>query len=90
MNLSQFVDSFMNDIVKTLPSYVADTADDLKLLADISMPEYSFPVTFDVEALYTNIPHEGRGLEAMDFYLESKKDVLPVELLKKLTVYFEI
>ncbi len=84
--LSQFVDFFIKDIVKTFPSYVADTTDVLTLLTQIIMPENSFLVTFDVEALYTNIPHGG-GLEAMDFYLEPRKDALPAELLMILTKF---
>ncbi|KAL2083743.1 hypothetical protein ACEWY4_021516 [Coilia grayii] len=84
--LSQFVDTFIKDIVKTLPSYVADTTAVLRLLTDISMPGGSFLVSFDVEALYTNIPHDG-GLEAMDFYLQTKKDELPVEFLMTLTKF---
>lgn len=82
--LSQFVDIVIKDIVKTLPSYISDTRDVLKLLSDITVPDNAYLVTFDVESLYTNIPHEG-GLEAMAHYLTSHDDGLPVELLLKMT-----
>ncbi len=59
-------------------SLSADTGDVLKMVADISMPDSSFLVSLDVESLYTNIAHDD-GLEARDFYLEPKKDALPVE-----------
>ncbi|KAL2080587.1 hypothetical protein ACEWY4_024380 [Coilia grayii] len=86
-HMSQFVDYFIKEIVTSLPSYVADTRDVLKLLCDIHVPERNaFLVTFDVESLYTNIPHEG-GLQAMDYYLMSKKDTLPAELLMELTKF---
>ena len=32
------------------------------------LPENTLLVTFDVESLYTNIPHEG-GIEAMEHFL---------------------
>lgn len=55
--LSQFVDFHIRDIVKALPSYVADTSDVLRQLKDLTLPEQAFLVSFDVESLYTNIPH---------------------------------
>ncbi|XP_063077568.1 uncharacterized protein LOC134467623 [Engraulis encrasicolus] len=82
--LSQFVDVVIKDIVKTLPSYISDTRDVLKLLSNITIPDNVYLVTFDVESLYTNIPHEG-GLEAMAHYLESQDDGLPTELLLNMT-----
>lgn len=85
-NLSQYVDHFLKEIVTCLPSYVSDTTDVLKLLSDIYVPDKTFLVTFDVESLYTNIPHVG-GLEALNFYLTPKKDTLPVELLMELTEF---
>ena len=58
----------------------------MKLLCDICVPERYFLVSFDVESLYTNIPHED-GLEAMDFYITPKNDTLQVELLMKIAKF---
>ena len=82
--LSQFVDFFIRDIVKTLPSYVADTRDVLKSL-NVTIPHGAYLVTFDVESLYTNIPHED-GLAAMSFYLGTKDD-MPSDFLLALTKF---
>ncbi len=51
----QFVDHFIKDTVKTLPSYVVDSGDVLKLVSDISMLENLFLDSLDMESLYTNI-----------------------------------
>ena len=41
------------------------------------LPENTLLVTFDVESLYTNIPHEG-GIEAMEYFLlQRDPDELP-------------
>ncbi len=40
----------------------------IKFLKTIDLPNEILFVTFDVESLYTNIPHEG-GIEAMEFFL---------------------
>lgn len=82
--LSQFIDFFIKDIVKDLPSYIADTRDVIRLLSDMNIPKESFLVSFDVESLYTNIPHEG-GIEAMSYFLEPQKDNLPVKILLELS-----
>ena len=68
--------------MKTLPSYLADTRDMLKSLK-MSIPQNAFLVSFDVESLYTNIPHED-GLAAMSFFL-STNDEVPSEFLLSLT-----
>lgn len=74
--LSQFVDFYIRDIVKALPSYVTDTGNVLRQLKDITLPEQALLVSFDVESLYTNIPHEGRIDAPVDFLMKVTKFIL--------------
>ncbi len=66
--ISTFVDFFLKPVVFTLPSFVKDSIDMIKIKKTIDLPDEILFVTFDVESLYTNIPHEG-GIEAMEFFL---------------------
>ncbi len=66
--ISTFVDFFLKPVVFTLPSFVKDSIDMIKNKKTIDLPDEILFVTFDVESLYTNIPHEG-GIEAMEFFL---------------------
>ncbi len=52
------------------------------ILKTIDLPDEILFVTFDVESLYTNIPHEG-GVEAMEFFLRDShqnKTLVPIVL----------
>lgn len=68
-NISAYVDHFIKSEVVTLPSYVKDSIDLIKLLKsfDVTTDELLL-VTFDVQSLYTNIPHQG-GIEALQHFL---------------------
>lgn len=74
--ISAFVDHFLQPLVKTLPSYIKDSMEFLKILRNIVLPEKSFLVTRDIESLYTNVPFEG-GLRATEFFLNQRKDCSP-------------
>lgn len=85
--ISTFIDSFLRPHVMTLPSFVKDSMDMIRALKDIQLPtEDTMLATFDVESLYTNIPHDG-GIEAVDFFLRDKhSNMTPsVDCIKTLT-----
>lgn len=85
--ISSFIDSFLRPHVTTLPSFVKDSMDMIRALKEIRLPtEHTMFATFDVESLYTNIPHDG-GIEAVDFFLRDKhSNMTPsVECVKTLT-----
>ena len=56
--LSEYVDLELNPHVKTITSYIKDTNHLIEILEAIDVPPNAKLVTFDVTALYTNIPHE--------------------------------
>ena len=62
VSLSKLVDSWLIDIVPTLPSYIQDSTHFLQTLDRWNhlyapFPTNTFLVTMDVTSLYTNIPH---------------------------------
>ncbi|CDR01385.1 unnamed protein product [Oncorhynchus mykiss] len=67
--LSTFVDFFIRPLAEQLPSFVKDTSSMISIIESLDpLPENTLLVAFDVESLYTNIPHEG-GIEAMGHFL---------------------
>ena len=94
---SAWIDIHSKHLVKNLPSYVEDTPDILRIFQQENScgPQHlnSFPVTFDVQSLYTNIPTDGAtgGLQsfkkALDTRTNEEKLKIPtkfiVDLLKK-------
>lgn len=56
-NLSRYVDSLINEIPGTFPSFVKDTNSFLQDILHLTIPHNSILVTLDVTSLYTNIPH---------------------------------
>ena len=75
--VSSFVDYFLKDLVKTLPSFIQDTTDILRKFEDLNregpQPPNSFLATLDVVSLYPNIPHS-EGLEACELYLNKRQN----------------
>ena len=62
--LSKLVDSWLQDTVQKVPSYIKDTTDMLNKVEEWNNRFGPFPdttklVTIDVVGLYTNIPHDG-------------------------------
>uniref|UniRef100_A0A8C5R8G5 Reverse transcriptase domain-containing protein n=1 Tax=Leptobrachium leishanense TaxID=445787 RepID=A0A8C5R8G5_9ANUR len=64
-HLSEYVDTIRQPIVRTIPSYLKDTLNMLQTLEDVVWQEGDVMVTCDVNALYSNIPHE-LGLEKLE------------------------
>ena len=73
--LSYFIDILLQPYTKYIKSYVKDTKDFLqKLPSDISQD--IILVSFDVESLYSNIPHD-LGLEAIAFWINKYPGEFP-------------
>ena len=66
--ISQFVDHFIQPLVKELPSYLRDSSHLINLIRDLRIPKDSILATLDVTSLYTNIPND-EGIEAVGRYL---------------------
>ncbi|KAM7176581.1 uncharacterized protein RBU57_002185 [Macrochelys suwanniensis] len=63
--LSGYIDSLLRPYATSTPSYLRDTTDFLRKLQSIGdLPDNTILATMDVEALYTNIPHND-GLQAV-------------------------
>ena len=75
--MSGFVDSFLRPYVSSLPSYVRDSSDFIQVIQALeAVNRDTILVTFDVESLYTNIPHQG-GLEAIAYFLNQRTEQTP-------------
>lgn len=76
-NISAFVDHFLQPLVTSLPSYIKDTVECIKMFQSITMPvEEMFLVTMDIESLYTNVPFRG-GLQASEHFLNQRPSCTP-------------
>lgn len=73
-HLSQYLDTVFQPIVQSLPSFIKDTTDTLRLLDDFNEAPPFHPnllFTMDVCSLYTSIPHAD-GLKALTFFLNKR------------------
>ena len=57
-NLAEFLDYYLQPIMKNLPAYLKDTTQFLKEIDEIEINKDTWLVTVDVKSLYTNIPNE--------------------------------
>ena len=62
-NMAEFLDRYLQPIMKGLPAYLKDTTQFLRELADIHIEQDTWLVTVDVKSLYTKIPNE-EGIQA--------------------------
>jgi len=67
--MSQYVDYYINPLVRKTWSYVKDSRHMLEIMSNIRLTNKSIMVTLDVSALYTNIPHD-KGLQALTTVLK--------------------
>ena len=72
---SKYVDYFIKPFVAKLPSYIQDSTQVLKKIAQIQNIGSCIMATMDVESLYSNIVHD-EGLEALRHFLRSRPDDL--------------
>ena len=66
--LSNLIDIVLRPLTKRVKSYLRDTMDFLNHLPE-HIPEDTILASFDVESLYSNIPHD-LGLDAIKFWLQ--------------------
>ena len=78
--LSNFIDILLQPFSKRVKSYIKDTTDFLTKLPESTDPNATL-VTFDVESLYTNIPHT-LGLDAIKYWLEKHPEDIPSRINK--------
>ncbi|KAJ1123641.1 hypothetical protein NDU88_002109 [Pleurodeles waltl] len=72
--LSKFVDFFLQQLVKRIPTFLKDTTHVLLLLESIAFDKSKeLLITLDVESVYTNIPQEAT-LEVISNLLELHMD----------------
>ena len=62
-NLSQFIDHWLQPLMKALPSYIKDTTQLINELKELTVEPNTLLVTVDVKSLYTCMPHSD-GVEA--------------------------
>ena len=62
-NLSQFVDIWLQPLMKGLPSFIQDTNHFIKMIEETHLNQDCLLASIDVTSLYTNIRHED-GIEA--------------------------
>ena len=73
-NISSFLDFHLKPLAQKRKSYIQDTNDFLKKIANLpSLPDHLILCTIDVVGLYSNIPHE-EELTAIRKALDTRKD----------------
>ena len=87
-NIAAYVQYYIKDISKKHQSYIQDTPDFLRYIEKINqgplLEDDQILVTWDVEGLYTNIPHE-EGLQSLHEGLETRVNPeVPTDFLIKL------
>ena len=71
--ISKFVDNWLQPFVKSLPSYLKDSTEFIKLIETTNLPTKCFLASIDVSSLYTNIPHED-GLLSILHHLKANPE----------------
>ena len=70
--ISAFVDENIKQAVPLIPFYIKDTTDFIRKVESIDAPMDCLLVTFDVTALYTNIPNN-EGIRAVSLCLDQNQ-----------------
>ena len=79
--LSNLIDILLEPLTNRVKSYLRDTIDFLNHLPDAASYD-TFLASFDVESLYSNIPHD-LGLKAIKFWLEQHPEDLHIHFSKE-------
>lgn len=70
-SMSQYIDYFLADFVKTLPSYIRDTKDFIRRIPNITWESDMLMVVLDITSLYTCINHVN-GINAVRYFLKGR------------------
>ena len=76
-NISQYVDFWLQPIMKAIPSFLKDTSELINELRNLPVEPDTILVTIDVKSLYTCIPHQ-EGIEACREALHSTVESNPI------------
>jgi peptide-methionine (R)-S-oxide reductase len=82
--IAEYVDQHVKAHIHHIPSYIKDTNHFLDICATTKLPPNSRIVTFDVSALYTNIPHH-EGVMALGEFMAHFTDMKTAKMLKDFT-----
>lgn len=84
--ISSFLDTILQPILKSTPTYLKDTNDLLKKLAQFKFQGHGrYIVIMDVVALYTNIPHQDI-LTSIKYFLDQTPNTdIPTSVIIRLT-----
>ncbi len=66
-NISQFVDIWLQPVMRNLPSFIKDTTEFINLIENTPFPMDCILASIDVSSLYTNIPHLDGKTAAVQF-----------------------
>ena len=75
-NISQYVDFWLQPLMKAIPSFLKDTSELINELRNLPVEPDTILVTIDVKSLYTCIPHQ-EGIEACREALHSTLESNP-------------
>ena len=75
-NISKFISSLLNPIVKRIKSYVKDSKHLVNIIESTTIQPDSLLVTMDVGSLYTNIPQD-EGVEVALLFMEKYREKVP-------------
>ena len=78
---SNLIDILLRPFTKHVTSYLRDTTDFLNNIPE-NVPKDTILVSFDIDSLYSNIPH-ALGLEAVDYWLEKYPETLNPRFTKE-------
>lgn len=72
--IGRYIDYHLQPLVRLAPSYINDTSDTIRRLESVQYQEGMIPVTADISALYTCIPHD-LGFAAVEYYLSQNATI---------------
>ena len=89
-NLAEFLDIYLQPIMKQLPAYLKDTTQFVNEISEIPVEQNTWLVTVDVKSVYTNIPNE-EGIQACYEAWRTRETMdpqhLPAETVLKLNTF---
>ena len=80
--ISNLIDILLRPLTNRVKSYLRDTTDFLNQLL-LEFPENASLVSFDVQSLYSNIPHKP-GIKAITYWLRKFPDDRPIRFPKEI------
>jgi hypothetical protein len=82
--ISQFVDEHLKEHTSEIPSYIKDSSHFVEICSSLKLPPNAKIITFDVQSLYTNIPHSD-GLIALENFMSKYYSATTTKMITQLT-----